>query len=142
GQFCIPSSGTPTTFLDAPPWTFSAPTAGATLTVVDAFLAGERFEIFDFGVSLAQTSVPGATGDCGDDPVTCLGDPDISSGIFALLAGLHSLTIVPTAGDAGSGYLRVAAAQVPEPATLTLLAGGLIGLGWGARTRRSREYQR
>src|SRR5689334_18655160 len=25
GPFCIPSSGTPTQFLDAPPWTFSAP---------------------------------------------------------------------------------------------------------------------
>src|SRR5437879_4732610 len=58
GPFCIPSSGTPTQFLDAPSWTFLAPAGGAILTVVDAFLAGDRFQIFDFGVSLGLTSIP------------------------------------------------------------------------------------
>src|SRR5689334_6520660 len=65
GPFCIGSFGTPTEFLTAPPWTFTAPATGATLTVVDAFDAGDRFEIFDFGASIGFTSAPGRTGDCG-----------------------------------------------------------------------------
>ena len=60
GAFCIPSSGTPTVFLDAPPWTFLASAAGATLTVTDAFLSGDQFELFDFGASIGLTSPPSA----------------------------------------------------------------------------------
>jgi hypothetical protein len=129
GAFCIPSSGTPSSFLDAPPWTFVAPIAGAILTVMDTFEAGDRVEIFDFGTSLGLTSVPVGSADCGDDPVPCLADPNTSSGIFSLLAGAHSLTIVPTEGGFGSGYLQVVAA-VPAPGTLLLLASGLVGLGF------------
>src|SRR5262245_21052115 len=51
GPFCTPSSGTPTTFVSAPPWTFMAPSDGAILTVTDAFLAGDRFQVFDSGAS-------------------------------------------------------------------------------------------
>src|SRR5262249_16193380 len=72
GPFCVPSGGTPTTFLDAPPWTFLAPAGGAILTVTDAFQAGDRFQIFDFGTSLGLTSVPSGSGNCGSDPVSCL----------------------------------------------------------------------
>src|SRR6185503_13661924 len=56
GGFCISSSGTPTTFLGAPPWTFQAPVQGAVLLVTDAFLAGDRFQVFDFGLSIGLTS--------------------------------------------------------------------------------------
>ena len=131
GDFCVPSSGTPTEFLGAAPWTFVAPVAGAFLTVVDAFVAGEQFEIFDLGVSLGLTSAPVGVGDCGDDPAACLADPNMSRGIFALLAGDHSITITPTLspGGSGSGYLQVQ--QIPVPPSLALLAGGLLGLyGW------------
>jgi hypothetical protein len=127
GPFCIPSSGTPTSFLDAPAWTFTAPTEGALLTVTDAFSSGDRFQLFDFGVSLGLTSLPAAAGsvDCGDDPVTCLATIGISRGFFNLAAGNHSLTLIPTVSlGGGSGYLRVDAAAVPEPATLLLVATG------------------
>ena len=132
GAFCIPSGGTPTSFLDAPAWTFAGG-AGAVLTVIDAFLSGDRFEIFDFGVSLGLSSLPGLGSDCGDDPVLCLADAGMSRLQIVLGAGPHSLTITPTltADFGGSAYLHVAhgATSVPEPSPLWLMALGLIALG-------------
>jgi hypothetical protein len=131
GAFCIPSGGTPTQFLDAPPWTFTAPASGASLTVTDAFESTERFELFDFGSSLGLTSAPAAAAvvDCADDPVVCLGTTGMSVGSFALAAGAHSITVVPTLSQGGAGYLMVtAAAVVPEPGVLALLAIALSGV--------------
>lgn len=139
GGFCIPSSGTSTSFLDAPPWTFSAP-AGAVLTVVDAFQAGDRFEIFDFGSSLGLTSSPIGSADCGDDPVPCLSSPGISSGQFRLGAGAHSITILATLAPSGtgSGFLQA----VPEPSTWLLLTSGLAALLWARGNRNGRGGRR
>jgi YVTN family beta-propeller protein len=136
GAFCLGSFGTPTLFLDAPPWTFVAPAIGASLTVTDAFTSGDRFEVFDFGGSLGLTSAPLPLGDCEDDPVVCLADPSISHGSFLLAPGAHSLTITPTAAPngTGTGYLQVEA--VPEPATWLFLCSGLLLFAW-ARRRRS-----
>lgn len=122
GEFCVESSGTPALFLDAPAWTFSAGPAGARLTVLDAFLSTERFEIFDFGVSIGLTSLPGEA-DCGDDPADCLANAAMSTGLFRLGAGEHSITLVPLLSDGlGSGFLRVVA-DVPEPASVALILG-------------------
>jgi len=129
GGFCIPSSGTPTQFLDAPAWTFTAGAGGSVLTVTDAFSAGDRFEIFDFGVSLGLTSVPAAAAlvDCGDDPAVCVGTAGISQGQFNLAAGAHSLTlqVAATPDGLGAGYLFVSNAgtnTVPAPGALPLVA--------------------
>jgi len=132
GPFCIPSSGTPTSFLNAPPWTFQAPAQGAVLIVTDAFLAGDRFQVFDFGASIGLTSAPSGSADCGDDPVPCLATSGISKGSFLLVSGNHSLTITPTLapGGGGSAYLRVD--PVPEPSAWILLGGGLAAL-WLSR---------
>ncbi|MBI3368483.1 MAG: PEP-CTERM sorting domain-containing protein [Burkholderiales bacterium] len=133
GSFCFASSGTPTVFLDAPAWTFVAGAEGATLTVIDAFQSGDRFNVFDFGVLLGATSVPASDVDCGDDPVVCLATAGMSVGSFVLGAGAHALTLVvldaPTAS--GSGYLQVVAggaSTVPEPASVALLAAALGAL--------------
>jgi hypothetical protein len=135
GPFCIPSSGTPTAFLDAPPWTFNG---GALLTVLDAFQAGDRFEVFDFGASLGSTSLPVGSADCGDDPLPCLADPNVSRGVFVLPGGAHSVTIKPLLAPSGggSGYLI---RQAPEPpAWLVLFAG--LGALIAARRRAARNH--
>ena len=137
GQFCFESTGTLTTFADAPAWTFVSGGSGSTFTVTDAFTSGDRFEIFDFGASIGFTSLPVDGAACGDDPVPCLADPNMSHGEFSLGAGAHSITIVLRQGDFGAGYFLLEdGAAVPEPATLTLLATG-VGAALYRRRRRS-----
>lgn len=141
GNFCIPSSGTVTGFLDAPSWTFNAPAGGASLTVVDAFVAGDEFQVFDFGVLVGATSLSSGrpVPDCGDDPVVCLATAGMSKGVFALAPGAHALTLVSTRlfDTLGSAYLRVDVAnRVSEPASLALVLGAL-GTMLGANRRRS-----
>jgi hypothetical protein len=131
GLFCVPSSGTPTSFADAPPWTFTVPAGGGSFLVTDAYTSGDQFEVFDLGVSRGLTSPPGSMVDCGSDPIPCLANPDVSRGVYFFDAGSHSVTIVPTAvpGGGGAGYFRVdttaAPVAVPEPASLMLVALGL-----------------
>jgi hypothetical protein len=137
GPFCIPSSGTLTDVLDAPPWTFTAPSVGATLIVTDVLLAGDRFEVFDFGTSLGLTSLPSTASDCGDDPVVCLADPNISSRAFNLAAGNHEITIYSVTDGLATGYLTVNA--VPEPSTSTLLIAAALGIFALQRRRRRRS---
>jgi len=123
-------------FLGAPGWTFTSPIA-STLTVTDAFLAGDRFQIFDFGASLGLTSVPSGSADCGDDPVPCLAAAGISKGQFILGAGSHSISITPTlSSGGGAAYLRVdsVAQQTPEPDSYILI-GGCIAAMWLVRRR-------
>ena len=99
------------------------------LTVTDAFSSGDRFELRDFGASIGFTSVPAAPQvDCGDDPVVCLATVGMSIGSFALAAGNHSITLIPSLapGGGGAGYLQVTG--IPEPGTLLLAALGLLGL--------------
>jgi PEP-CTERM motif len=138
GNFCIPSSGTPTTFADAPPWTFVA-AAPTTLTVTDAFVSGDQFEILDFGMVIGMTSPPivGGAVDCGDDPVICLATAGMSTGVFALGAGAHSLVIVPLLSEgAGAAYFQIPEA-IPEPTTVLLLTTGIAAAAL-RRRRRSR----
>jgi hypothetical protein len=124
GGFCPPSGGTPTVFLDAPPWTIMLPTAGV-LIVTDAFLSGDAFEILDFGGPIGMTPFVPVGADCFDDPIPCLSDPKMSHKSFPLAAGAHSFTIAPLASPFGGGaaYFLVA---IPEPSTLFLaMAAGL-----------------
>jgi hypothetical protein len=137
GPFCPPSSGTPVTALTAPPWTFSS-TLPTLLTVTDAFLSGDQFQVFDLTTSLGNTSVPTPGIDCGDDPVPCLATTGVSSRVFPLAAGSHSLTIRPTIADFGSAYLRVDTA-VPEPAMMLPVAAGLLFCCETARRMRRRR---
>jgi hypothetical protein len=112
GPACAPSSGGNSVFGSAPPWTFTAPAGGANLTVTDAFLRGDQFEVLDFGASIGATSVPAATGDCLSNPDPCLADAGVSHGVFPMAAGPHSITIKAKASPFGGGaaYFRIDAA--------------------------------
>ncbi|HEV7796875.1 MAG TPA: hypothetical protein VGO73_01870, partial [Pyrinomonadaceae bacterium] len=112
GIACSPSSGGNSVFGTAPPWTFTAPAGGANLTVTDAFLRGDQFEVFDFGVSIGATSLPATTGDCGSDPDPCLADAGVSHRVFPMAAGPHSITIKMKASpfSIGAAYFRIDAA--------------------------------
>lgn len=94
GSGCVPSSAGNSHFVGAPPWTFVAPSDGATLTVTDAFQKGDAFQVLDLGNPIGSTSaVPTNSASCGNDPVPCLADPTVSHGVFDLGPGAHSITI-------------------------------------------------
>ena len=123
---CIPSPSGNSQFAPNPPWTFTLLGAGF-ITVTDAALSGDVFDVFDFGVLIGSTpNVPIAGTICGVDPVPCSMDPNVSHGVFSLTAGPHSITISERGGLCCVGYFRVDE-TIPEPTTLLLLVSGLGG---------------
>ena len=118
GVPCRPGIGS--TPLDATPWTITV-TSSVSLTLTDAFLPGDYFDLFDFGTLMGSTpAVPVSGISCGFDPSVCAVTAGVSHGIFSLAAGSHSITIdVHPAQLLGEGVFRLDA--VPEPATLELL---------------------
>lgn len=114
----------------AAPWeiTLAGP---ALLIVTDCCQPGDRFELFDGGVSLGLTTLVATsdTFECGT-PDSCLADPLMSHGAFLLGAGSHSLTGIVTASPHGSGegWFRIAAVPEPGSAALIGLALGIVAV--------------
>ena len=123
----------------------------ATLTVVDAAIAGDTFTVTNFGSALGTTSsVPAgsfeASTDIGLDYDAALADPSFSRGVFTLAPGsyriggslLQSVTLGGLPLDATAGALRLGLAPVaaiPEPETAAMLLAGLLAIGALARRR-------
>jgi hypothetical protein len=136
GNGCTPSSGGNSVPADDPPWTFNA-TNPVNLTVTDAFLYGDAFNVYDFGVLIGSTPAVAIGGDSGlSDPNLALLDPKLSHASFLLSSGSHSITLVAyQTFSQGCGYFR--ASSVPEPSTLLLLSSALAGVGLLRRRFRS-----
>jgi hypothetical protein len=131
-----PDPGVTSVFLDAPPWTFTAGTP-VQLVVTDSLLAGDYFDIFDFGVLVGSTPmVTVGGGNCGMNPDLCVTDPRISHASFLFGPGAHSITInVHPAQIQGEGFFRLT--TTPEPATFLLFATGTLGLYLRRRLRKA-----
>lgn len=136
------------------------------LTITDAFLTGDVFEVFNFGTSLGFTSTPDITQKVShvSNYDTAVLDSRWSTGIWDLDAGSYEISGIATLSpfDRGGAVLRVDTSlvpeqsnfllldnalpgldalreisSVPEPSTILLLGGALTGLAALRRTRRS-----
>lgn len=140
---CVVGAGS----VEAPatPWTFVSATP-VRVRITDAFAIGDRFELFDGGMSVGTTIVPPGGAGGISDPAPAFASGQYSTGEFILPAGAHSLTLTAIASPFGAGaaYFRVDTAGpppgpgvIPEPGSCTLLGAGLALLGlW--RWRKSR----
>ena len=112
------------------------------LQVTDAYLSGDRFEVFSDGTLLGATSLPGAVGAHTVSKDEAFASPTWSSGAWLLAAGSHLITGVVTTSPFGSGAGAVRLVEaVPQPAVVPLPAGGLLlltGLGAIVALRRRR----
>lgn len=120
-----------------------------TLSVIDAGFAGDAFQIYDHGVLLGGTTLPGASypdsvGASFDD---AWADARYSRGVFTLGAGHHLITGVLSASaldDLGQplqatvGGVKLSVSAVPEPEGWALaLASVLLLLTFGRRRLQS-----
>jgi len=94
GSGTVPSSGGNSQPAPDPAWTYFFP-SGTRLTVADAFIEGDIFTVYDFGVAIGYTTFVANTGiNSGtSDPAVALGIAGLSKGFFSLLPGAHSITI-------------------------------------------------
>lgn len=129
--------------------------ASVAVKVTDAYVPGDRFQLFDNGKLIGTTSqLNGGSATWTDNPDTAFASGKFSSGIFALGAGTHSLVLEniqsPTGYPGGSAFFRVDAGgnggggsvssvDTPEPGTLALVGLGVAGLAVRRRFRKSPE---
>jgi hypothetical protein len=97
------------------------------VTVTDALCPGDRFAIYDNGVFVANTSVPGesscAVPDFTFSPDQAYADNNFSHGVIVFGAGSHDITIqaITSPFASGSGFIRLDPFDTTPP-SCTLVA--------------------
>lgn len=148
-EFIAASSGLEWIDLDGESLSFDFTlTESAYLTVVDGGFSGDRFQLFDNGQLLGETSAPANSypDSLGLDFDSAFSNPDYSQGVYLLSSGNHSITgllSLSAVDDLGSdinatvGAVRLTA--VPLPAAAWLFASGtaLIGAASGRRRQKA-----
>jgi len=94
------------------PYTFTAPSSGATITLQDAFTVGDQFSISIDGGPQLPSSVPlNDDADTCDTADSCVLNPTYSHGVFSVGPGAHSFNLYiiqnAKATGGGSAYVRV-----------------------------------
>jgi len=130
-------TGSAGVFNNESPFTFNS-ASSVDLKVTDAFVSGDRFEVYDFGVLVGTTSQVNGFAPWTSDPNVAYPSGGFSTGLYSLAAGNHSLTFKtiqePSGYPSGTAFFRVDSsgsgqvADVPEPGALMLAALGLAGL--------------
>ncbi|MEP7355052.1 MAG: hypothetical protein ABI824_17630 [Acidobacteriota bacterium] len=117
------------------PWTFTGP---GKLLVLDLFLSGDQYEVFDNGVSLGLTSAPGPELQCGlpalADIQCSIDTSNFSRGTYVLGSGAHSITInylVTTSVHHSGAAIQLS--DLPEPASGLTCFASLLAIGFGLR---------
>lgn len=119
-------------------------TEAAYLNVADGGFAGDRFQVFDNGNSLGQTSVAvnSYPNSAGLDFDQALADLHFSRGQFLLGVGNHSITgllsfsaLDDTSSELNATVGAVSLTAVPLPATAWLWTTGAALLGFLSRRR-------
>ena len=107
-------------------------------TITDAFVAGDNYFVYDNGILILTTTVPGGPGTPTSNPATAYADGGFSEGSVLLGDGSHSLTIQSDLG-AGLGaagfYDRLDSVSAPDGGlTAGLLSLGMLALGFVRRS--------
>lgn len=138
------SSDTLTFFAPTSPWVFECPPAGCWLTVTDAFLYGDIFEVFDNSLSIGATKdvTPDINNSCGSDPEVCLVNVLSSSEMFDLGSGEHSLTIKPIKTvSAGAAYFKIEIHEQPVAGELLSLDSSALVIAGATSSARGLSHQ-
>jgi hypothetical protein len=114
------------------PYTFNA-ASPVRLDVTDDFSSGDRFEVFDFNVSIGLTSLSPGGGGGEVGPEAAFNGAVFSRGSFFLGPGAHSITIAAILNpfNGGRGYLR--AVPIPEPNSIAMGALALLSIRFAGR---------
>jgi hypothetical protein len=110
------------------------------LKVTDAFILGDRFDVWVDG-SLAFTTSVAGIGAGEADPDAAYNSGYYSTGSFLLAAGSHQVDIFTnvTPGGTGGAYMEVESrgGNVPEPDALALTGLALAALAWSRRSKKA-----